>query len=160
MHHSPGPLRLTGLGLAREVAHIYNRADKDGMDLPLRGDGMTRAYQIAMEQAQVDLAHVEYRIRDLSGEVFFFKQSTLAALRLERGRREFQDLWSPGESLGNIGAAVVPVMLAQLLTAETRGYAPGSPALWKAPATTAPAALPSFMSSGGLRDAGRLRQQP
>jgi 3-oxoacyl-[acyl-carrier-protein] synthase-1 len=38
-------------------------------------------------------------------------------------------LWSPAESLGNIGAAVVPVMLAQLMTAEIRGYAPGSPAL-------------------------------
>jgi len=126
---APGPLRLTGLGLAREPAHIYNKADKEGMDLPLRGDGMTRAYQIAMEQAQVDLAHVEYRISDLIGEQYFFKQAALASLRLERGRTPFQDLWSPAENLGNIGAAVVPVMLAQLLTAETRGYAPGSPAL-------------------------------
>jgi 3-oxoacyl-[acyl-carrier-protein] synthase-1 len=126
---APGALRLTGLGLAREAAHIYNRADEDGRDLPLRGDGMTRAYQIAMDQAQVDLAHVEYRISDLIGEQYFFKQATLASLRLERGRTPFQDLWSPTESLGNIGAAVVPVMLAQLLTAELRGYAPGSPAL-------------------------------
>jgi 3-oxoacyl-[acyl-carrier-protein] synthase I len=126
---SPGPLRLTGLGLAREVAHIYNAADKDGLDLPLRGDGMTRAYQIAMTEAQVDLAHVEYRISDLIGEQYFFKQATLASLRLERGRTPFQDLWSPAENLGNIGAAVVPVMLAQLMTAEARGYAPGSPAL-------------------------------
>ncbi len=126
---APGPLRLTGLGLAREVAHIYNGADRDGMDLPLRGDGMTRAYQIAMEQAQVDLAHVEYRISDLIGEQYFFKQAALASLRLERGRTPFQDLWSPAENLGNIGAAVVPVMLAQLLTAEARGYTPGSPAL-------------------------------
>lgn len=124
-----GPLRLTGLGLAREAAHIYNAADKDGLDLPLRGDGMTRAYQIAMEQANVDLAHVEYRISDLIGEQYFFKQATLASLRLERGRTPFQDLWSPAENLGNIGAAVVPVMLAQLMTAEARGYAPGSPAL-------------------------------
>jgi 3-oxoacyl-[acyl-carrier-protein] synthase-1 len=126
---APGPLRLTGLGLAREVAHIYNRAADDGLDLPLRGDGMTRAYQIAMDQAQVDLAHVEYRISDLIGEQYFFKQATLASLRLERGRTPFQDLWSPAENLGNIGAAVVPVMLAQLMTAEQRGYAPGSPAL-------------------------------
>ncbi|AZL59587.1 3-oxoacyl-ACP synthase [Tabrizicola piscis] len=126
---TPGPLRLTGLGLAREVAHIYNAAGEDGLDLPLRGDGMTRAYQIAMDEAHVDLAHVEYRISDLIGEQFFFKQATLASLRLERGRTPFQDLWSPAENLGNIGAAVVPVMLAQLMTAEARGYAPGSPAL-------------------------------
>ena len=126
---APGPLRMTGLGLAREVAHIYNAAGKDGLDLPLRGDGMTRAYQLAMEQAEVDLAHIEYRISDLIGEQYFFKQATLASLRLERGRTPFQDLWSPTENLGNIGAAVVPVMLAQLMTAEARGYAPGSPAL-------------------------------
>ena len=126
---SAGPLRLAGLGLAREPAPIYNASDKDGLDLPLRGDGMTRAYQIAMDQAQVDLAHVEYRISDLIGEQFFFKQSALASLRLERGRTPFQDLWNPAESIGNVGAAVVPVMLAQLLTAETRGYTPGSPAL-------------------------------
>lgn len=126
---APGPLRLTGLGLAREIAHIYNAADKDGLDLPLRGDGMTRAYQLAMDEANVDLAHVEYRISDLIGEQYFFKQATLASLRLERGRTPFQDLWSPAENLGNIGAAVVPVMIAQLMTAETRGYAPGSPAL-------------------------------
>src|SRR5690606_27622622 len=109
-----GPLRLTGLGLAREEAHIYNKADRDGLDLPLRGDGMTRAYQLAMEQAQVDLAHVEYRISDLIGEQYFFKQAALASLRLERGRTPFQDLWSPAENLGNVGAAAVPVMLAQI----------------------------------------------
>ncbi len=126
---TPGPLRLTGLGLAREMAHIYNAAGGDGLDLPLRGDGMTRAYKLAMDEANVDLAHVEYRISDLIGEQYFFKQATLASLRLERGRIAFQDLWSPAENLGNIGAAVVPVMLAQLLTAEARGYAPGSPAL-------------------------------
>lgn len=125
----PGPIRLTGLGLAREVAHIYNAADKDGLDLPLRGDGMTRAYELAMAEANVDLAHVEYRISDLIGEQYFFKQATLASLRLERQRSPFQDLWSPTESLGNIGAAVVPVMVAQLLAACLRGYAPGWPAL-------------------------------
>ena len=124
-----GPLRLTGLGLAREVAHIYNRADKDGLDLPLRGDGMTRAYQLAMDQAEVELAHVEYRISDHIGEQYFFKETPLAGLRLERGRKPFQDQWSPTESLGNIGSAVVPVMLARALAAETRAYAPGSPVL-------------------------------
>lgn len=125
----PGPIRMTGLGLAREVAHIYNAADAGGADLPLRGDGMTRAYDLAMTEASVDLAHVEYRISDLIGEQYFFKQAALASLRLERGRIPFQDLWSPAESLGNIGAAVVPVMAAQLMMAERRGYAPGSPAL-------------------------------
>ncbi|HRO10398.1 3-oxoacyl-ACP synthase [Amaricoccus sp.] len=129
---STGPLRLTGLGLAREPAFLYNGLDEDGAHLPLRGDGMTAAYDAALKAADVDLAHVEYRIGDLIGEQFFFKQSTLASLRLERGRTAFQDFWSPGENLGNIGAAVVPVMIGMALTAAVKGYAPGSPVLIEA----------------------------
>lgn len=124
-----GPLRLTGLGLAREVAHAHNTLGEDGAPLPLRGDGMTEAYRQALTEANVDLAHVEYRISDLIGEQYFFKQAALASLRLERGRTPFQDLWSPAESLGNIGAAVVPAMLAMALAASRKAYAPGSPVL-------------------------------
>jgi 3-oxoacyl-[acyl-carrier-protein] synthase-1 len=128
----PGGLRLTGLGLAREEAHIYNGRGEDGLDLPLRGDGMTAAYARALDEAGVALSDVEYRIADLIGEQFFFKQSTLASLRLERGRTEFQDLWSPAENLGNIGAAVVPLMLGHGLVAASKGYAMGSPVLIEA----------------------------
>jgi 3-oxoacyl-[acyl-carrier-protein] synthase-1 len=93
---------------------------------------MTRAYAAAMEEANVDLAHVEYRISDLIGEQYWFKQTALAGLRLERGRHEFQDLWSPGENVGNIGAAVVPLMLGMALTAAEKRYAMGSPVLIEA----------------------------
>ncbi len=127
-----GRLVLTGLGMAREKAHIYNGLDEDGLDLPLRGDGMTSAYKAAMDQAGVDLSGIEYRISDLIGEQYFFKQTTLASLRLERGRKEFQDLWSPGETLGNIGAATVPLMIGMALTAAEKGYTPGSPVLIEA----------------------------
>ena len=129
---SSGALRLTGLGLAREPAFLYNGLDEDGAHLPLRGDGMTAAYKAALDTANVDLAHVDYRIGDLIGEQFFFKQATLASLRLERGRTAFQDFWSPGENLGNVGAAVVPAMIGMALTAAVKGYAPGSPVLIEA----------------------------
>jgi 3-oxoacyl-[acyl-carrier-protein] synthase-1 len=129
---STGALRLAGLGLAREPAFIYNGRGEDGTHLPLRGDGMTTAYKAALDAANVDLAHIEYRIGDLVGEQYFFKQSTLASLRLERGRTAFQDFWSPGENLGNVGAAVVPVMIGMALAAAVKGYAPGSPVLIEA----------------------------
>ncbi|WP_347266011.1 3-oxoacyl-ACP synthase [Paracoccus sp. (in: a-proteobacteria)] len=127
-----GGLRLTGLGLAREAAYLGNGKAEDGSDLPLRGDGMVAAYRAALAQAECDLAHVEYRISDLPGEQHFFRQAALTTLRLERGRKEFQDLQSPAESLGNIGAAVVPVMLGMALAAAQKGYAPGSPVLVEA----------------------------
>lgn len=128
----PGALRLTGLGLAREEAFAYNALDDGGQNLPLRGDGMTAAYRAAMEEANLDLAHVEYRISDVGGEQYFFKQTALASLRLERGRKEFQDLWTPAESLGNIGAAAGPLMLGMALQAVRKGYACGSPVLIEA----------------------------
>ena len=125
-------LRLTGLGLAREEAHIYNGKAEDGLDLPLRADGMTSAYKAALNAAGTSLAGIEYRISDLPGEQYFFKQTALASLRLERGRSEFQDLWSPAENIGNTGAAVVPIMLGMALTAAQKDYAMGSPVLIEA----------------------------
>ncbi|MFV2053374.1 beta-ketoacyl synthase N-terminal-like domain-containing protein [Aliiroseovarius sp. YM-037] len=127
-----GPLVLTGLGLSREEASIYNGRGEDGTHLPLRGDGMTAAYRTALDEAGVDLATIDYRISDLIGEQYFFRQTALAALRLERGRSEFQDLWSPGENVGNIGAAVVPAMIGMALTAAEKTYSGGSPLLVEA----------------------------
>jgi 3-oxoacyl-[acyl-carrier-protein] synthase-1 len=118
---------LYGLGLAREIASIYN-AD----DLPLRGDGMSSAYNMAFRETGIEMNRLGYRISDLIGEQYWFKQSALAALRLLRGRHEFQDIWSPGESLGNVGAAVVPLMLGMAFTAVRKGYAAGNPVLVEA----------------------------
>lgn len=124
-----GALSLTGLGLTREPAPIYNEDAR-----PLRGDGMTSAYSEAFSEGGIDMAALGYRISDLIGEQFWFKQTALASLRLLRGRHEFQDLWSPAESLGNIGAAVVPVMIGMAFTAAQKGYAAGDPTLLEASA--------------------------
>ncbi|WOS65931.1 3-oxoacyl-ACP synthase [Sinorhizobium fredii] len=120
-------LCLFGLGLAREQAFIYNPAD-----LPLRGDGMTSAYRAAFDEANIEMNRLGYRIADLIGEQYWFKQSALASLRLLRGRHEFQDFWSPAESLGNVGAAAVPIMIGMALTAARKGYAAGNPVLIEA----------------------------
>lgn len=120
-------LRLWGLGLSREKASIYNIED-----LPLRGDAMTSAYQTAFTETGIEMNRLGYRISDLIGEQYWFKQSALASMRLLRGRHDFQDIWSPGESLGNVGAAVVPVMLGMAFTAARKGYAAGNPVLVEA----------------------------
>lgn len=124
--HGPG-LRLHGLGLTRESAFIYNEADE-----PLRGDGMTAAYRRALSEAGIEMNQLGFRISDLVGEQYWFKQTALASLRLVRGAHDFQDLWSPGESLGNIGAAVVPVMIGMAFAAASKGYAAGNPVLIEA----------------------------
>jgi 3-oxoacyl-[acyl-carrier-protein] synthase-1 len=125
--HGAGRLRLHGLGLAREPAHIYNPDD-----LPLRGDGMTSAYRAALDETGIAMNRLGYRIADLIGEQYWFKQSALANLRLMRDRADFLDLWSPAESLGNIGAAAVPVMIGMAFAAAAKGYAAGNPVLVEA----------------------------
>lgn len=129
---APTHFALSGLGLTSEKAFIYNQQGEDGMDLPLRGDGMTAAYKRALDGAHVPLGKVIYRMSDLIGEAYFFKQTALARLRLTRDSKGFQDLWSPTETLGNIGAAVVPLMIGWALEAFEKGYAPGSPLLIEA----------------------------
>jgi 3-oxoacyl-[acyl-carrier-protein] synthase-1 len=119
--------QLFGLGFAREKAFIYNDAD-----LPLRGDGMTEAYSAALAETGIEMNQLGYRIADLIGEQYWFKQSALASLRLVRGAHDFQDLWSPAESLGNVGAAVVPIMVGMAATAARRGYSAGNPVLVEA----------------------------
>ncbi|WFP75852.1 3-oxoacyl-ACP synthase [Mesorhizobium sp. WSM4906] len=122
-----GGFRLFGLGLSREAASIYNAED-----LPLRGDGMTAAYSAAFGETGIEMNRLGYRIADLIGEQYWFKQSALASLRLLRGRHDFQDIWSPGESLGNVGAAVGPLMIGMAWTAAQKGYAAGNPVLVEA----------------------------
>lgn len=122
-----GALRLHGLGLAREQAFIYNPDE-----LPLRGDGMTSAYSAALDETGTEMNRLGYRIADLIGEQYWFKQSALANLRLVRGAHDFQDIWSPAEALGNVGAAVVPVMIGMAFTASRKGYAAGNPVLIEA----------------------------
>ena len=51
---------------------------------------------------------------------------------LLRGRHDFQDLWIPAESLGNIGAAVGPLMIGMAWTAARKRYAAGDPVLIEA----------------------------
>ena len=119
--------RLFGLGFARENASIYNDAG-----LPLRADGMTVAYDAALQETGIKMNQLGYRISDLIGEQYWFKQTALASLRLLRGRHNFQDIWSPGESLGNVGSAVVPLMIGMAWTAAQKGYDAGNPVLIEA----------------------------
>ncbi|RWN56193.1 beta-ketoacyl synthase N-terminal-like domain-containing protein [Mesorhizobium sp.] len=126
-----GVLRLFGLGLSREEASIYNK-----QDLPLQADGMTAAYSAAFRETGIEMTRLGYRIADLIGEQYWFKQTALASIRLLRGRHEFQDLWSPAESLGNIGAAAVPTMVGMAWTAAAKGYAAGNPVLIEASSDT------------------------
>lgn len=119
----PDPLEILGIGCAREPATI------DGT-LPLRASGLTSACQQALAQAGLAMRDVAYRLTDLSGEHYKFKEAAFVAGRLNTADRVVPlDLWHPIEYLGDIGAAILPCLLAQAGHAAREGYAPGDVAL-------------------------------
>jgi 3-oxoacyl-[acyl-carrier-protein] synthase-1 len=113
-----GELRLDGLGFAVEKAHIDSGE-------PLRGDGLTSAMKAALAEAGCDLFDIDYRVSDLSGEQYYFKEASLALNRILRKRREEFELWHPAECIGEAGAAAGFAGLAVIHAAHLKGYAPG-----------------------------------
>jgi 3-oxoacyl-[acyl-carrier-protein] synthase I len=111
-----------GFGFAMENATIESEE-------PLRADGMVAALQQALAAAGLTMAQIGYRIADISGEQYAFKEADLAVSRILRDRHDFQDLWHPADCIGETGAAAVPGMLAVALTAARNGYAAGDPVL-------------------------------
>ena len=111
-------LHITGLGFGTEPAKI------DSGD-PLRGDGLTRAIKEALQDADCDMRAIDFRITDISGEQYYFKEAALAIARTSRHRKEEFDIWHPAECIGEVGSAIGPAMLALADAAARKNYAPG-----------------------------------
>ena len=60
-----------GIGFGQEMA------TRDS-DRPLRGDGLTAAIKAAFADAECDESAVQYRLADLTGEQYGFKEAALA----------------------------------------------------------------------------------
>jgi len=121
---SPG-LRIRCIAGATETATIDS-------DRPLRAEGLTKAYRQALEAAGLGLHEIDYRIADLSGEQYWFKEAALALARVMRVRIEFQEIWHPADCLGEIGAAATPCMVGIAWWAACKDYAPGPLVLMQA----------------------------
>ncbi|MEM9793984.1 MAG: hypothetical protein AAF848_13660 [Pseudomonadota bacterium] len=115
-------LAVRGLGFGTEKAHITSGD-------PLRADGMVTAMRTAFEEAGIVYDDIAYRIADLDGEQYYFREAALAQARLWRGARDPEDIWLPCDGMGQTGAAVVPICLGVGLVAAQKGYAPGPIAL-------------------------------
>jgi 3-oxoacyl-[acyl-carrier-protein] synthase I len=112
-----------------------------GSGQPLRADGMVAAFRGALADSGMTLGQMDYRITDLSGEQYGFKEASLALSRVLRERKAEFALWHPADCIGEVGAAAVPAVLAVALAAATKGYAPG------------PRAISHFAADGGERAA-------
>lgn len=114
-----GELQCIGVGAGHEPAHVMSEA-------PLRADGLCAAIKQALAEAGCQMHELDFRITDISGEQYFFKEATLALSRTMRTVKEAFDIWHPAECTGETGAAVGAVMVAQALLASRKGYALGS----------------------------------
>jgi 3-oxoacyl-[acyl-carrier-protein] synthase I len=115
---APAPLICHGPGFAREGATI-------GSEKPLRGDGMVEAVRKALAAAGIRLEDVDYRISDLSGEQYRFREVALATVRILRERKADFGVWHPADCIGEVGAAALPVMLGVLYYGARKRYLPG-----------------------------------
>ncbi len=90
-------LLCTGVGFGSEAAHIDSEE-------PLRAEGLVTAIRSALTKAGRDMHDFDYRITDLSGEQYYFKEAALALSRTLHEPKEEFDLWHPAECTGEAGA--------------------------------------------------------
>lgn len=116
---TPTWLTFKGLGVAQEPATVLNEE-------PLLGEGLTAALRAALDEARIGLHQVDFRMSDVAGESYAFKELVLAQTRLMRQVRTSQPVWHPADCIGDCGAAAGMVQFAWAEQAFVRGYAPGT----------------------------------
>lgn len=112
-------ITINGVGFGQENAHILSEE-------PLRADGMVQSIKAALAMAGQDLGDLDFRICDVSGEQYYFKEAALALARILRKRKEEFDIWHPAECIGETGAAIMPIILSVASAAVAKGYSKGN----------------------------------
>lgn len=116
---STASLQCLSVGTGLEPAPL-------GSGEPLRAEGLSRAVRHALDEAHLQPKDLDFRIADLSGEQYGFKEASLAMTRVMRAPKQRFETWHPAECVGEVGAAIIPLMLAVALAARRRGYAAGA----------------------------------
>lgn len=115
---APEELRCMAIGFGREKATINSEE-------PLRGDGLVEAYRALKVDGGLTLDDTDYRYTDCNGEQYGFKNDRLAFMRVVRKLKARFDHLHPADSIGEVGAAVVPCMIGMALISAQKGYAQG-----------------------------------
>jgi 3-oxoacyl-[acyl-carrier-protein] synthase-1 len=107
-----------GLGFGVENAHVYSEE-------PLRADGLVAAIKESLGDAGCGESILDFKITDISGEQYYFKEASLAFSRIDRTKREEFDIWHPADCVGDVGAVLGLVMVAVLKAACEKAYTKG-----------------------------------
>jgi 3-oxoacyl-[acyl-carrier-protein] synthase-1 len=114
---------VTGLGFGVEPAPIRS-------DEPLRAAGLAQAVKAALAEARLGYHEIDFRLSDVTGESYGFKEVLLMEARVMRELRyTYQPVWHWSEAIGDTGAAAGVVQLVSADDAFRKGYAPGRSAI-------------------------------
>ena len=125
VHLHPGsgsgaPTSLEGLGFGMERATVLSE------EPPFLGLGLTEASRNALSEAGIQMHQIGFRISDVTGEGYGFKEQSLVVGRLlRRHREEGYPIWHCAENIGDTGAASGVVQLITAFSAFQKAYAPG-----------------------------------
>lgn len=115
--HEEG-LVVGGIGFGMEQAAIE-------AEQPLRAEGLSTAIKAALAEAGLQMHDLVFRITDVSGEQYYFKEAALALSRTLRQRKTAFDLWHPAECTGEAGALAGASVIALADAACRKDYANG-----------------------------------
>jgi 3-oxoacyl-[acyl-carrier-protein] synthase I len=115
-------IRVSGIGFGHEPANVLSEE-------PLCGLGLTGAIREALAEAALKFQEIDFRISDVSGESYGFREQALAVARLLRAPRGELPFWHCADSIGDVGAAAGACALVVAMDAFAQGYAPGKYAL-------------------------------
>jgi 3-oxoacyl-[acyl-carrier-protein] synthase-1 len=107
-----------GLGFGFEQAGVLT-------DKPLRGIGLANAAIEALADANLKIQEIEFRISDVTGESYGFKEQSCALQRLLREPRAVFPIWHNADSIGDTGAAAGICELVTAFHSFRSDYAPG-----------------------------------
>lgn len=115
-------VKITGLGFAVEKVTVLSEE-------PFVGLGLAEAARAALHEAGVAMQDIAFRISDVTGEQYGFKEQVLTVTRLIRIPVAEPPLWHCADSIGDTGAAAGVCQLVIADHAFTQGYAPGDRAM-------------------------------
>lgn len=107
-----------GLGFGVEEATIDS-------ELPLKADGLSAALHEAFNESGTTMNDMDFRIVDVAGEQYWFKESALVIGRFIRVHKEDFPLWHITDCIGEVGAAIVGASIAYAKMAYDKSFDEG-----------------------------------
>jgi 3-oxoacyl-[acyl-carrier-protein] synthase-1 len=119
---SSASVLVTGLGFAVEKVHVMSEE-------PFLGFGLAEATRFALREAAQQLNQMDFRLSDVTGESYGFKEQSLTLSRVLRQGPSELPLWHSADAIGDVGAAAGICHLTRAFDAFAKGYAPGERAI-------------------------------